>query len=51
MEPHDKIKDYIRKFQLISQADRVLVAVSGGPDSVALLHLLCDLREELELHL
>jgi tRNA(Ile)-lysidine synthase len=31
--------------------DRVLVAVSGGADSVALLRLLIELRDELQLHL
>jgi tRNA(Ile)-lysidine synthase len=34
---------------LITQGERVLVAVSGGPDSLALLHVLIDLRDTLKL--
>lgn len=34
----------IRRFSLIAPGDRVLVAVSGGKDSLALLDLLGDLR-------
>ncbi|MCX5695358.1 MAG: tRNA lysidine(34) synthetase TilS [Candidatus Omnitrophica bacterium] len=43
----DKIKDAIRKYNLISKGDLVLVGVSGGPDSVALLYLLNSLSAPL----
>jgi len=41
----------IRRFSMMETGDRVLVAVSGGPDSVALLHALLTAREELGISL
>lgn len=35
--------------QLISQGDTVMVALSGGADSVSLLHMLVSIREEYNL--
>ncbi len=46
-----KIKETIAKYHMLSRGDRVLIAVSGGPDSVCLLHVLCELREEFNLRL
>jgi tRNA(Ile)-lysidine synthase len=46
-----KVLAFIHSHRLLVPGDRVLVAVSGGADSVALLQLLHDLGEELELHL
>ena len=40
---------YIHSHQLLHAGERVGVAVSGGADSVALLRLMLDLRDELGL--
>ncbi len=46
-----KVKKTIEKYQMLSNGDRVVVGVSGGPDSVALFHLLWTLRDEYSLSL
>lgn len=43
----DKVRATIQKYEMTRPGDRVLVGVSGGPDSVALLHVLWVLSEEL----
>ena len=43
----DKVLKYIREQHLLQPGQRVAVACSGGADSVALLRILADLREEL----
>ena len=35
-----KVLDTIKKYNLIEDGDRIIVGVSGGPDSISLLHIL-----------
>ena len=47
----DKVREYILENELIDKGDNILVALSGGPDSVCLLHILARLRSEFNLRL
>ncbi len=46
-----KLLKTIRDYRMISKGDHLLVGVSGGPDSVALLYLLMELRDIYNLQL
>jgi len=50
-ELFQKAKETIKKYRMLSGQERVLVALSGGPDSVCLLYVLKDLKEEFRLDL
>ncbi len=43
----DKVREAIQRHGLLGSGERVLVAVSGGADSMALLHALHRVRDEL----
>jgi tRNA(Ile)-lysidine synthase len=40
----NKVKNTIEKFNMIESNDKILVAVSGGPDSISLLNILYELK-------
>ncbi|NQT46310.1 MAG: tRNA lysidine(34) synthetase TilS [Candidatus Omnitrophica bacterium] len=47
----DKTLNTIKKYNMLRKEDLVLLGCSGGPDSLALLHILCGLRKELGITL
>jgi len=44
----EKFKETIEKYSLITPNDRILLAVSGGPDSMCMLHLFHRLNKQLQ---
>lgn len=46
-----KILKTIKKYDLIKNGDNIVVGVSGGPDSMALLNILLKLKEEINFNI
>jgi len=45
----EKVLSYIKDNNLIKSGDKILVALSGGPDSVCLLNILSEFKKELNI--
>jgi tRNA(Ile)-lysidine synthase len=49
MDTKNKVLNYIKKHNILKSGDAVICAVSGGADSVCMLEILKELKEELSL--
>ncbi|HEX6975258.1 MAG TPA: tRNA lysidine(34) synthetase TilS [Vicinamibacterales bacterium] len=49
MNVPERVRRTVRRYALLGRGGRVLVALSGGPDSVALVHVLGELERDGEL--
>ena len=47
----NKVLETIKKYKLIENGDRLVLGVSGGPDSITMLNILNDLRNDRNLHM
>lgn len=46
-----KVRETIRRYKMFDLGDKVVIGVSGGPDSVCLLYILNSLKDEFDLSL
>ena len=47
----EKVENTIKKYNLIDRKDKIVVGVSGGPDSVCLLNILKELKNKLDIEI
>ncbi len=47
----DKVLNTIRTYKLIEPKDKIVLGISGGPDSVTLLHILSRLKETMDIEI
>lgn len=46
-EISNKVLNYIKEYNMITPGDKIAVALSGGADSVSLIHFICDNSDKL----
>ena len=46
----NKVLETIKKYKLIEEGDKIVVAVSGGPDSISMLDILLKLKKRKKIN-
>ena len=44
---YNKVLDTVKKYNMIQKGDKILLGVSGGPDSICMLNILNDMRKDI----
>ena len=47
----NKVIDTIKRFNLIQPNDKIILGVSGGPDSISMLNILNEIKNELQIEI
>ena len=47
----EKVLKTIKEYDLIEDGDQIVIGLSGGPDSMALLYVLLDIKKEMDFNL
>ena len=47
----EQVYNSIKKYKMLNNGDRIVIGVSGGPDSICLLHILNSLKAKLNIEL
>lgn len=47
----NKVLSVVKQYDLIKKNDNIVIGVSGGPDSMALLYVLLEIKKELEFNI
>ena len=42
----EKVLETIKKYNLIENGEKIVIGVSGGPDSITLLNVLLEIKQE-----
>ena len=47
----NKVLETIKKYNLIENGDKLVLGVSGGPDSISMLNILNEIKNDKEIQL
>lgn len=47
----DKVLEVVKKYKLIEEGDNIVLGLSGGPDSMALLYVLLDIKKAIDFNI